>query len=73
MSEELFVRLCAPTLAGMKTGNLFAMEYRNRQEVFQELRRFNRTLVPKGLRAVVLGFGTRRAQVYVYRPSRLRQ
>ena len=73
MSEELFVRLCAPTLAGMKTGNLFAMEYRNRQEVFQELRRFNRTLVPKGFRAVVLGFGTHRAQVYVYRPSRLRQ
>ena len=30
MSEEQVVRNCAPTLAGLKTGNLFACPYENR-------------------------------------------
>ena len=33
MSEETLVQLCAPTLAGLKTGNLFAAEYHSPQEI----------------------------------------
>ena len=34
MSEELFVSQSAPTLAGIKTGNLFTAEFRS---VYKEL------------------------------------
>ena len=73
MSEETVVRLCAPTLAGMKTASLFAQEYASRRQVQGEVRRLNRVLVPRGLRAMPLHYGRRRALIYLYRPGRLRQ
>ena len=73
MSEEIVVRNCAPTLAGLKTGNLFAAEYHSPQEVRDQVRRLNRVLVPRGLRAMPLHYGRRRALIYLYRPGRLRQ
>ena len=33
MSEELIVRHCSPTLAGIKTGSLFSSEYSSEDEV----------------------------------------
>jgi hypothetical protein len=33
MSEDLFVRHCAPTLAGLKTGNLFTCEFESEYEM----------------------------------------
>ena len=71
MSEELVIRMCAPTLAGLKTGSLFSAEYQSQESFLEELRHLNRRLVPKGLRALSLRFGTRHALVYVYRPARL--
>ena len=71
MSEETLVQFCAPTLAGLKTGNLFGAEYQSPQEVRQQVRRLNRILVPRGLRAIPLCYGRSRAQIYVYRPSYL--
>ena len=73
MSEETVVRLCAPTLAGMKTASLFAQEYATRRQVQGEVRQLNRVLVPRGLRAMPLHYGRRRALIYLYRPGRLRQ
>ena len=73
MSEELVVRLCAPTLAGIKTGSLFSAEYDSEESFRRELRTLNHTLVPKGLRALSLRFGVRHALVYVYRPALLRR
>lgn len=73
MSEETVVRLCAPTLAGMKTASLFAQEYASRQQVQGEVRQLNRVLVPRGLRVMPLHYGRRRALIYLYRPGRLRQ
>ena len=37
MSEEQVVRNCAPTLAGLKTGNLFACPYENREDLLDFL------------------------------------
>lgn len=71
MSEETLVRLCAPTLAGLKTANLFAAEYQSPEQIRQEVRRLNRVLVPRGLKAMPLRYGKTRALIYVYRPTRL--
>ena len=73
MSEELVIRLCAPTLAGIKTGSLFSAEYDSEESFRLELRLLNQMLVPKGLRALTLRYGIRRALVYVYRPKLLRK
>ena len=48
MSEENVVRLCAPTLAGIKTGSLFPCPYECRETLLTEIRRYNQVLVPKG-------------------------
>lgn len=38
MSEELIIRQCAPTLAGIKTGSLFPCPYTDRKEIQNEIR-----------------------------------
>ncbi len=73
MSEELLVRHCAPTLAGMKTGNMFTCEYGSRDELRRDVRRLNGTLSRKGLRVLPLRYNGKRALIYIYRPSRLRR
>lgn len=72
MSEEMLIRHCAPTLAGVKTGNLFSCSYRLRKELQDQLCRLNRILVPKGVRIVPLQYSKQRALIYLYRPSRLK-
>lgn len=73
MSEELIVRHCSPTLAGLKTGNLFSCTCQSRQELTENLRRLNATLVPKGLRVIPLRIRDGRALIYVYRTSGLKR
>ena len=69
MSEEQVVRNCAPTLAGLKTGNLFACPYENREDLLDFLRSLNRRLGKKGVRAVPLRIRQDRALIYLYRPA----
>ncbi len=71
MSEELLVRNCAPTLAGLKTGNLFSCPYTCREELLDSLRQLNRRLGPKGIRAIPLRFSEKKALIYLYRPAKL--
>ena len=65
----------APTLAGIKTGNLFSCCYAGWEALRQDLRRLNRSLTPKGVRILPLGYGVeeKRVLLYVYRPDRLRK
>ena len=42
MPEETFIRQCAPTLAGIKTGSLFNCPYDDREELLEEIKRFNK-------------------------------
>ena len=72
MSEELLIRHCSPTLAGMKTGNLFAGEFCDEEKLRDCMRCWNRMLTKKGVRAVPLQYREGRALIYVYRPERLR-
>lgn len=71
MSEEMLVRHCAPTLAGLKTGNLFSCEFEDEEAMRFSLRRWNRILGKKGLRLLPLRFRENRGLIYVFRPSRL--
>ncbi len=71
MSEEMIVRHCSPTLAGLKTGNIFTCPFGDVAEMRNNLRNWNRMLVKKGLRVLPLRFQNNRALVYVYRPTHL--
>ncbi len=73
MSEELIVRHCSPTLAGMKTGSMFSYPFTDKNEMRDSVRRWNKLLGKKGLRVLPLRIRNNCALVYVYRPSRLSQ
>ena len=71
MSEDIIIRHCAPTLAGIKTGNLFTASYDSIEQLDEDIRRINCRLRKKGLRIVRLRARDNRALIYVYRPGKL--
>lgn len=71
MSEEIFVRHCAPTLAGIKTGSLFSCEFADSIDMSENIKQLNRRLNNKGLRILPLKFERGRALIYAYRPLKL--
>ena len=71
MQEEVIIRHCSPTLAGIKTGNIFTYSYDCENTMRDELRSLNKRLVPKGLCAVPLRYTYGKALIYVFRPSSL--
>ena len=71
MPEEILVRHCSPTLAGIKTGSLFTCAFTDTDELKASLRRWNSTLGAKGLRAIPMRWSAGRALIYLYRPGRL--
>lgn len=72
MSEDLVIRYCAPTLAGIKTGSLFSCACPCRKKLTKALSSLNRKLVPKGIRIVPLRVRQGRALIYAYRPKALK-
>ncbi len=72
MPDELVIRHCSPTLAGLKTGNMFMCPFSSSDEMRQELSSLNHTLGKKGLRVMPLRYSDDKALVYIYRPERLR-
>ncbi|MCI1966400.1 MAG: DUF3793 family protein [Oscillospiraceae bacterium] len=73
MSEKLLVRHCSPTLAGIKTANLFACKFDSEETLRNDLRKLNRFLVPKGVRVLPLRFSNHKALIYLYRPDMLKK
>lgn len=71
MSEEMIINHCSPTLAGIKTGALFNCAYPSEREMRSEVRSWNKTLSPKGLRVLPLRYNGRTALIYIYRPAML--
>ena len=71
MSDQLIVQHCSPTLAGIKTGNIFTCRFHSRDELTKELRRLNKSLGVKGLRVLPLRIGDSSALIYIYRPAML--
>ena len=73
MSDELLIKCGSPTLAGLKTGNMFSYAYESREEVNRDLRRLNRILVPRGLRVLPLRYNEKTVLLYLYRIDALRK
>ena len=71
MSEDLLIRHCSPTLAGIKTGNLFSCACPSRKDLTRDLCRLNKKLVPRGIRILPLRVRKGRALIYAYRHNAL--
>ncbi|MCR5214423.1 MAG: DUF3793 family protein [Eubacterium sp.] len=69
MSDEMIIEYCSPTLAGIKTGNLFSCEYSDYSLLVKDLRRVNSIFINKGIKAIPIGCLNHRALIYIYRPS----
>lgn len=71
MPDQYVILHSAPTLAGLKTGNLFSFESVSREEACREIRTLNRMLSQKGLRAVPIKQKGQWTLLYLYRPQYL--
>lgn len=70
--EELIVRHCSPTMAGLKTGNLFNFQTEDSESLAAGIRRMNRQLVPGGIRLIPVKYRDGKAMIYMYRPAKLK-
>ncbi len=74
MAEDMTIaKMCAPTLAGIKTGSLYCYRYDDREKMLQAIREWNRKLSPKGVILVTLRFEGQNALIYAFRPKQLRK
>jgi hypothetical protein len=64
MHEKLLVQQCAPTLSGLKTGNMFSCQFKDDAEMKESLRKYNRIFTKKGLRVLPLRKGKNSSFVY---------
>lgn len=73
MSEETLITYCAPTMAGIKTANLFTCAFDSEEELRTALRSFNHVLVPRGICMLNLKYEKGKALIYVFRPDFLKK
>lgn len=73
MTEEMIVKYCSPTLAGLKTGNMFSYFGFSEESLLTEIRKINRCLSVKGVRLIPLKKQENRVLLYLYRPDKLKK
>lgn len=71
MLESEIITYCVPTLAGIKTANMFSYKPLRMDELFLEIQSANKKLNEKGVYLEVLKIGDSRALIYVYRRKKL--
>ena len=71
--EKALVLQCAPTLASLKTGNLFSIPYSNINELVSDISLWNNSLQSKGIKIFMLKHTNFIALIYVYRESALKR
>lgn len=69
--EKEIIKHCSPTLAGIKTGNLFSYPFTNRCQLIDEIAVWNNSLNVRGVYFKILKTNASRVLVYVYRKNRL--
>lgn len=69
MSEEQLIVHCSPTLAGIKTGNIFNCPYEDISRLNSFIQKWNGVLNPKGVYIRLLRACSGIGLIYVYRPS----
>lgn len=72
MFENLLILHCSPTLARLKTGNLFSCEYNSFDNLSETVAHWNDMLSTKGVFVCLLCKLEHRALIYVYRPNKLK-
>lgn len=73
MLEAMLARHAAPTLAGLKTANLFAVRTVSYHALAEQAAALHQRLCKKGVCVWLLGVSCGRALVYVCRPHRLQR
>ena len=73
--EDVLVRQCAPTLAGIKPGSIFRFKHSSLEVLRRKVCQWNERLIPSGLEVQILleRPGDRSVIVFVYRRSHLEQ
>jgi hypothetical protein len=73
MLEKYLVSNCAPTLASLKTANLFSFRYNSIDEVYLAVDKWNKTFQNKGVELILLKVEKDYALIYVCRKARLQK
>ena len=71
--EQYLIDNCSPTLASLKTANLFNYRYSSTDELNKAVERWNKELSGKGITVTVLRKRENTALIYVYRAKRILQ
>lgn len=71
MSTQTIVRHCAPTLAGLKVGNLFSTKYQDAASLLKIIQLQNQQLNSKGVYFVLMKMCGGVALIYAYRKRQL--
>lgn len=71
MLEQYLIGHCAPTLANIKTANLFGYRFASQAELERQMEEIRQILSPKGVSVRILHERGGRALIYVYRRQRL--
>ena len=71
MPEEVVVKYCSPTIAGIKTGSLFSNPLSDPLEAQKEIIELNKKLIGSHLCACVIGYTKVAALIYVFNPEKL--
>ncbi len=72
MPDNIIIENCSPTLAGIKTGNIFTIDKSLISDIKEELCELNRIFIDKGLRAIPLKITEKSVLIYLYRPEKLK-
>lgn len=73
MLERYLIEHCSPTLASLKTANLFRFSSGSQRQLEEAQEFWNRCLSPKGVSVAILRNDGKNALFYVYRKQKLRQ
>ena len=71
--EKALVLQCAPTLASLKTGNLFSIDYSSMKDLERDISLWSSYLESKGIKIFILKYTKSIALIYVYRESALKK
>ena len=67
MFERYLVQHCSPTLAALKTANMFCFPFSSEEDLKRQLRIWNERLERKGVSLLLLRVRKKSAMIYVFR------
>lgn len=73
MLDQYLIEHCSPTLASIKTANLFSCSYAREEDLEEQVRSWNSRLEDKGITLMILRKTGKAALVYVCRIERLKK